>query len=306
MGDSGGIGSGRRRTVLAFCFLVVVWGSSFPAIKVGLDHAPPLLFAGLRTLLGGVFIAAAAAVWGKDASPGRGMSGVLGMLGVLAVATALNVVFFIGFQTLAVMRLPSGSAAVLIYLQPILTGLLAWAFLGEALTPLKSVGLLLGFAGVVAVSSGSLSGGLSPVGVLLGVVSALSWAGGTVYFKRQQDGGSTRWFVAFMFLCGGLVLTLCGLAADPLSEISWSTGFAASLLYTSFAGIAMAWVLWLRLVSAGEASRVSAYIFFVPLVSVALGAVFLGEELSYSLILGAALIVTGIYLVNRRRAGKAS
>jgi drug/metabolite transporter (DMT)-like permease len=294
------VGSGRRYTVLAFCFLVIVWGSSFPVIKVGLDHAPPLLFAGVRTLLGGVCIAIAASVWERVPSFGRGM------VGVMAVAAALNVVFFIGFQTLAVMYLPSGSAAVLIYLQPILTGFLAWIFLGEGLTPRKSLGLLLGFAGVVAVSSGSLSGELSPVGVSLGVLSALSWAGGTVYFKRRQDGESMLWFVAFMFLSGGLVLTLGGLAFEPWSGISWNAEFAASLAYTSVAGIAVAWILWLRLVSAGEASRVSAYIFFVPLVSVTLGAAFLGEKLSYSLLLGAALIVAGIYLVNRGTKGKAA
>jgi drug/metabolite transporter (DMT)-like permease len=72
------------------------------------------------------------------------------------------------------------------------------------------------------------------------------------------------------------------------------------LLYTAFIGTALAWVLWLGLVRAGEASRVAAYVFFVPLVSVLLGALFLGETLSPLLLVGAALVVCGIYLVNRR------
>jgi O-acetylserine/cysteine efflux transporter len=292
------VGGRRRYTLLAFCILVVVWGSSFPMIKVGLDHTPPLLFAGLRTLLGGACVAVAAVFWEGRPYLGRGA------LGVVAIAAALNVVLFIGFQTLAVMYLPSGSAAVLIYLQPILTGFLAWAFLGEELTARKALGLGLGFAGVVAVSSGSLSGTLPFVGVLMGVLSALSWSLGTVYFKREQGRGSMLWFVAAMFLAGGVVLTAIGLAVEPWSGISWNAEFAASLAYISLAGVGLAWILWLTLVSAGEASRVSAYIFFVPLVSVALGAAFLGEELSYSLVLGAVLVVCGIYLVNRRAAGK--
>lgn len=291
------MGDRRRYTVLAFCVLVVVWGSSFPVIKVGLDHTPPLLFAGLRTLLGGAFVAVAAALWEGRPSPGRDV------LGVVAIAAALNVVLFIGFQTLAVMYLPSGSAAVLIYLQPILVGFLAWAFLEEELTVRKTLGLLLGFAGVVAVSSGSLSGKLPFVGVVMGVLSALSWALGTVYFKRERGRDSMLWFVAAMFLAGGAVLTLLGLAAEPWSGISWNAEFVASLVYVALAGVGVAWILWLALVSAGEASRVSAYIFFVPLVSVALGAAFLGEELTYSLVLGAVLVVAGIYLVNRRVAG---
>lgn len=267
-------------------------------IKVGLDHTPPLLFAGLRTLLGGVCVALAALFW--DGLPSFSRS----TLGVVAGAAMLNVVLFIGLQTLAVMYLPSGSAAVLIYLQPILTGFLAWAFLGEELNVRKSLGLLLGFAGVVAVSSGGLSGEIPPVGVMFGVLSALSWSLGTVYFKRKRGGGSVLWFVAAMFVMGGAVLTPIGLAVEPWSGISWNAEFLASLLYVSLTGVGVAWILWFGLVSVGEASRVSAYIFFVPLVSVATGSVFLGEELSYSLMLGAALIVAGIYLVNRRVIGK--
>lgn len=292
------MGERRGYTVLAFCALVLVWGSSFPVIKVGLDHAPPMLFAGLRTVLGGGIVALAAALWEGRPSLRKGA------LGVVAVAATLNVVMFIGFQTLTVMYLPSGSAAVLIYLQPILTGALAWVFLGEELTPRRSAGLLLGFAGVVAVSSGSFVGGLSPAGVALGVLSALSWSLGTVYFKRARGSGSMLWFVALMFLAGGAVLTAAGLVFEQWSGIAWNAEFVASLLYVASAGVGLAWLLWLELVSRGEASRVSAYIFFVPLVSIVLGAAFLGEELSYTLALGAALIVSGIYLVNRRTRGE--
>jgi drug/metabolite transporter (DMT)-like permease len=61
-----------------------------------------------------------------------------------------NIVLFIGLQTYAILYLPSGSAAVLVYLQPILVGVLAWLILGELLSAAKLVGLLLGFFGIVA------------------------------------------------------------------------------------------------------------------------------------------------------------
>lgn len=282
----------RRATLMAFFVLVVVWGSSFAAIKVGLDYTPPVLFAGLRTLLAGLVITLAALVWTGRPEFGGGLSAV-------SVSALFNVCLFIGLQTFAVLYLPSGSAAVLIYLQPILVGLLAWMFLGEGLSATKLLGLGLGFSGVVAVSAGSLSGALSPLGVVFGVLAALSWAVGTVHFKRFGSRGSTLWFVAGTFLLGGAVLTALGLLIEPLSGIRWTGTFVASLLYTSVAGTGMAWVLWLSLVAAGEASRVAAYIFFVPLVSVVVGALFLGETLSYTLTLGAILVVAGIYLVNR-------
>src|SRR5215210_2099955 len=89
--------------------------------------------------------------------------------GAYASLSMLNVVLFLGLQTFAIMLLPSGTAAVLIYLQPILTGLLAWLLLGESLTPAKIAGLLLGFSGIVAVSFGGFSGAVSVAGVAFAV-----------------------------------------------------------------------------------------------------------------------------------------
>jgi O-acetylserine/cysteine efflux transporter len=221
---------------------------------------------------------------------------------VFLLLALFNVVLFIGLQTYAIRYLPSGSAAVLVYLQPILTGLLAWLILSEPLSASKLIGLLLGFSGIVAVSAGSILGGanaISPVGVVLGAGSALSWALGTVYFKKYETRLSTLWAVAVPFVVGGVILTALGLLVEPWGEVSWTGEFVASLLYSGLVGIALAWVIWFALVRAGEASRVAAYIFAVPLTAVLIGVVYLDEPLGYPLLIGAALVVSGIYLVNR-------
>ena len=282
----------RRFTVLAFVLLVFFWGSSFPAIKIALGYTPPVLFSGLRTLLCGLAVTTVAAIWGGKVNLRRNLP-------ALMLLALFNVVLFIGCQILTILYLPSGLAAVLIYLQPILVGFMAWLMLGEALSPAKLIGLFLGFSGIVAVSVGSLFGTMPLLGVALGVATALFWALGTVYFKRVQERVSTLWSVAGPFLIGGIFLTVLGLVLEPWSEISWTGTFIASWLYVSLAGTALAWVLWLGLVRAGEASRVAAYVFFVPLTAVLMGVLFLGETLSSSLLVGAALVVSGIYLVNR-------
>lgn len=285
----------RRFAILAFVFLILFWSSAFGAIKVSLEYAPPVLFAGTRTLLCGAVVTLAALVWGGQANLRREWP-------VYLLLAAFNVVLFMGLQTLTILYMPSGSAAVVIYLQPILVGLLSYLILGEQLSAAKVVGLVLGFSGVVVVSAGSLSGSSlgTPLGVAFGVGSALSWALGTVYFKRYGEGVSTLWAVAAPFSAGGVVLTGLGLVLEPLSGISWTGTYVAGFLYTALVGTALAWILWLGLVKAGEASRVSVYVFFVPLVSVLLGAIFLGEILSPLLLVGAALVVCGIYLVNKQ------
>jgi O-acetylserine/cysteine efflux transporter len=263
----------RRFVVLAFVLLVLFWSSTFSVVKVGLHYSPPVLFAGLRSIVGGLSILVATLLWG-------GRPDLRHDWGVYAMLSMLNVVLFMGLQTFAIMLLPSGTAAVLIYLQPILTGLLAWLMLGESLSIAKLVGLFLGFSGIVAVSAGGFSGEISVAGVAFAVVSALMWALGTVYFKRVQDRISMLWTIALMFLFGGIVLLALGLVIESPTEISFSGSLVASVLYSGFVGTGLAWVLWLGLVRAGEASTVAAYVFFVPLASVAIGALVLDERLS--------------------------
>ena len=174
------------------------------------------------------------------------------------------------------------------------------------LTATKVVGLLLGFAGIVAVSSGGLldaAGEVTLVGVVSGVASALAWAMGTVGFKKYEARISTLWAIALPFLAGGAALTVLGLFIEPLSGVSWSGPLFSSVLYSAFIGTGLAWMLFFGLVRAGEASRVASFIFVVPLAAVVIGAVVLDEALGLSLLAGAALIVSGIYLVNRTPRG---
>ncbi len=285
----------RRFGALAFAVLVIAWGSSFSVVKIGLEDAPPVLFVGGRTLVAGVLMTAVASAWGGALNFRRDWR-VFGFL------TVFNVALFVGFQTFAVLYLPSGTAAVLIYLQPILVGIFAWLFLGESLTPTKVFGLLLGFAGIVAVSSAGLLGApgdVTPVGVACGVASALFWALGTVGFKKYEARVSTLWAVAVPFLAGGVALSALGFLLESPSDISWTGPLISSVLYSALVGTGLAWLLFFGLVRAGEASRVASYIFVVPLAAVVIGALLLDEGLGPPLLVGAALVVSGIYLVNR-------
>ncbi len=282
----------------ALCLLVVFWGSSFAVVEVGLRSSPPMLFAGLRSLLGGLAMLAVALAWGGSPNLRREWR-------AFAFLAVFNVAIFIGLQTYAISMLPSGTAAILVYLQPILVGFFAWMMLGEALSVAKVAGLLLGFSGIVAVSAGGISSDVPPEGILFGAGSALSWAIGTVYFKRVQARVSALWSVAVPFVAGGAALTILAVLTEPMGEVSLSGGFFAALGWASLLGIAAAWVIFFGLVGAGEASRVSAYIFVVPITAVAIGVIFLGEPLRATLLIGAALVIGGIYLVNRSPGGKA-
>jgi drug/metabolite transporter (DMT)-like permease len=282
--------------VLTTVALVLAWGSTFGAVKIGLESVTPTLFAGLRAVIGALVLVpiALARHGGPRFRSTWRMHAGLGLT---------NIVLFFGLQTVAVLELASGLAAVLIYLQPILVGLLAWRFLGEQLRPAKALGLLMGFGGIVAVSAGALRGHVSGLGVVEALGAALAWAVGTLLLKRAQEHIDPWWAVALPFVIGAVVLVAVGVSTEGWT-VEWSWRFVAALLYTGLVGTASAWVLWLRLLTSGEATAASSYIFFVPIVALLLGTVFLGEDLAATLLVGAALVVAGVYLVNRRPASE--
>lgn len=279
---------------LMVVLLVVAWSSTFAAIKLGLEYCPPLLFAGLRALLGGAAMAAFA--W-RSGMPLRWRT----TWPTYLLLAFLNVVLFLGLQTVAIMDLPTGMAAVLLYLQPVLTGLLAWPVLGESLSVTKMLGLLLGFAGIVTVSWDGLHGDIAPQGVAIALVAAVAWAFGTVLVKRKEEMLVGPVTITVQFVIGGAVLTALGLVVEGPAEITWVPGLWVGLGYSALVGTTLAWALWFWLIRAGEASRAAAFIFFVPLSAIAIGAVLLDEQVTPLLAVGAALVVAGIILVNRRR-----
>ena len=112
------------------------------------------------------------------------------------------------------------------------------------------------------------------------------------------------WAVAIPFVIGGMVLTLFSFAIESWSDVSPTATLFVSLTYVSLVEIALAWLIWFGLIRAGEASRVAVYVFFVPLVSIVIGAIFLDEQLTTSLLIGTFLILTGTFTVNRSSTGK--
>lgn len=281
-----------RHPHVALGSLILIWGVGYPIMKVGLAYCPPLLFAGLRAVGGGLLLTALALHH-------DGLPDLAGTWPALLVSALFNVLLFFGLSTLSVQLLPAGIASVVLYLQPIFIAGLAHVWLGERLTRTKMAGLLLGFGGVAAIMVQGMHGTLSPSGLAYGIGSAGAWALGTVAFKRAAP-RSILWFIALPFLLGGLLIVASGLAVgERWADIAWTPSFVLVLAYGAAVGLALSWTLWLALVAIGEASRMAGNTFLVPLVSVAAGTLFLGEPLTAMLAVGGLAVMAGVYLVNR-------
>lgn len=283
----------RSQTVLFVAFLVLVWGVNWPVTKLALNYTPPVLFSGMRTLLGGILLLFVAL-------PKYKRMRFKETWFVYLISAVFNIILYYGLQTIGLKYLPSGLFSVLVFLQPVLVGVFSWLWLGESMNGIKMFGLILGFAGVAAISLGGLSGHISTLGILLGLGSALCWAIGTVYVKKAGAAVDPIWLVTLQLIIGGLFMTGAGSALESWSSIVWGTPYIVSLLFISIFVIAIGWFIFFTLIGSGEASQVASNTFLIPIVAIVTGMLFLHEPFTFYLLTGVVMIVVSIYFVNRK------
>ncbi|NUU60199.1 DMT family transporter [Paenibacillus sp. JW14] len=281
----------QKKNILLLLFLVIVWGVNWPLSKIALAYAPPLLFAGIRTLIGGVLLILLALPRWKSLRFKE-------LWPIYLVSAILSIVFYYGFQTIGLQYVPAGLFSSIVFLQPVLLGIFSWMWLGESMYALKIAGLLLGFIGVASLSVGGFTGSISGWGILLALASALSWAFGTIYMKLRSARVDTLWMTAMQITIGGLILTLSGSVTERWGDILWNGAFIADTLFISIFVIAMGWVVYFKLINEGEAGKVGSFTFLIPLISIGTSVVFLKEQITLNLVIGLLLIVCSIVLVN--------
>jgi drug/metabolite transporter (DMT)-like permease len=282
----------RMQTILLITFLIAVWGLNWPILKIALTYSPPILFTGIRTLLGGFVLLIIAIPRYKRLNLKRTWP-------IYLICALLNVILYHGLHTIGLNYMPSGLLAAIVFLQPVLVGIFAWLWLGEAMYGMKIAGLILGFLGVGVISGAGLLGQISIVGILLALGSSLSWALGTIYVKKIGAVVDSIWLVTLQFIIGGIVMTAVGTGSENWSDIVWNPTFILCLLFISIFVFALGWLVYFELIFAGEATKVTSYTFLIPTVAILMGTLFMDEPFTKSLMIGLILILFSIYFVNR-------
>src|SRR5699024_6708713 len=201
-------------------------------------------------------------------------------------------------QTIGLVYISSSLMTILIYFQPVLVALIAWFWLGELMTLKKITGLVIGFCGIIIVSMDGISNQVSIFGITLGLFTAFFWAFGVCYIKKTSSYVDALWMVALQSIIGGIILTGFGTFFENWTDILFTPVYFFGLIYGSTFGIPIALIIYYTLVNRGEAGKVSSFTFFVPIVSVLIGVLFLEDSLTYKLLIGLLLVVISIYLVS--------
>ncbi len=294
----------RAKTLLAFAIIYFVWGSTFLAIRIGVQAVPPFLFAAMR------FLAAGFALYGWVRIKGERNPNSRQWMSILLLA-ALIFVGDYGLLFWAEQRVPSGVAAVMLATIPAFMALSEIALLRtQRLTVRLAIALLTGTCGVAVLVSHSLNLGGAPIdraGAVALIFGAISWSVASALTRKLPLPASKSMSSGAQMLAGGLLLTLAAAARGELrgfhpSAIPLEAWLA--LLYLIVAGSIIGFTAYLWLLHHQSPTKVGTYAYVNPVVAVLLGYFAGGEPLGTRTIVGSLCVLASVVMITTTRASK--
>jgi drug/metabolite transporter (DMT)-like permease len=285
---------------LNFASVYILWGSTFLAIRIGVQDLPPALMAGTRFLVAGL-IMFAYLVWRGVPLPPRDHYVPIALTGLMLLFGGNWLV------TLAETTVPSGMAAVIIANLPFFMVLLeALRKDGEKITPLVVLGLLVGFGGMLLLYWPKLQS-LGPRGLyemrgemcLLG--ANLCWAVGSIYSKHRVRKVDPLMAVALEMLVAGAALCLTGLLLGEAPRYNLTPHAMAAVGWLIVAGSLLGFSSYMWLLSHVPAAKLATYAYVNPVIAVFLGWLVLGEPVDWRTWVGTFVILGGVAVVNLAR-----
>lgn len=284
----------RPLQLATLVLLSVIWGSAFMLVKVVLEEVDPLTLVAGRLAGAALFLSLAVAVTGHAFPRDRTAWHAFVFLGLV------NNVWPFVLLSWGQDRIDSGLAAIFTASMPLSTVLLAHVWIQERLTPGRTVGVLIGFAGVFVLIGPDLreltqSSTLGELAILLGV---LGYSAGTVFARRYLQNADVIATAAGQTIVGAAVMIPFALAIDQPFDLDLSTKHAIAWATLGVLPSGIAYLLFfplIRQVSATQASMVS---YLIPISAVLLGALVLDERLNAWSFAGLALIIVGVSVVN--------
>ncbi len=271
--------------------LTLGWGMNWPLMKIALDGIS------LWTFRAFCVAAGAFCLLGLGLMAGQRIRIPLRTVPMLALISFFNITCWNVLALYGISHLPSGRASVIAFTMPLWAILLGRFVLQEKIDLWKAIGLLLGLAGLGLLILTDWSGVTTGPGGLLMLGAAISWAIGTVLFKRfpLPVGGivNTGWQMAI----GGLPIILGAAVFDWDRPQNWAPAPVFALLYNMFVCFVFCYWAWMRMVARTPVAVAGLSTLMIPVVGTVSGMLMLGESPSPIDLLGLALIVGALVCV---------
>ncbi|TAJ21870.1 MAG: DMT family transporter [Rugosibacter sp.] len=282
---------GQRTAWMLLAAVVLFWGVNWPVMKYGLHYVPPLTFAALRMIMGAIVLAAVATWRHELRFPHREDWPLVLGVGLLQMAA------FMGLVNVGLQYVPAGRSAILAYTTPLWVVPLAVLWLGEVLTTLRIVGLVLGMIGVAVLFNPFAFDWHDPKTVLgngMLLFAALLWAILIVKVRGHRWKGSPLSLMPWQLMVAACAMAPFIYLFEDVRTIQWGEPLGWVLLYNG--PIATAFCFWamISVTRALPAITTSLSLLCVPVVGYVSASLVLGEAVTLTNSLGFALILGGL------------
>jgi drug/metabolite transporter (DMT)-like permease len=282
---------------LALTAVCIIWGTTYLALRIAVLHFPPFLFTALRQTCAGFLLLAFMFTVGKASLPSKAHLFRQAIGGFFMISLGNGLVAW------AEMHIPSGVAAVICSLMPVLVILINVTIHREEKPTFPIIaGVILGLIGIVVIFSEHLAAFSKMeyiIGIALTFTAALAWAGGSIWIKKNHTESNPFVNAGLQMFFGGFLLFPFSLIFDDLTHITWTGDVAWALLYLIVFGSLVAYASYAYTLRKLPMTIVSMYAYINPLVAVALGWLVLDETLNTKIWFAMALTISGIYIVNK-------
>jgi len=288
--------SERLRVVAGFAVIAILWGSTWLAIKIGLQSVPPFFGVAIRFTVAFAALFILVRLRRERFLFDRTSLMLYANLGVLSFSFPYALVYW-GEQYVA-----SGLASVLFAVYPFVVAIGSHFLLaGERLNPNKLGGIVLGFAGLVIIFWSDIHlGTASTLGMGAILLSTGMQAGSLIFVKRKHKDISPT-----VMTLGGMVVGVCimyvlAFSFEQTSDIHFDARGLGTILYLGTFGTVVTFVIYYWLLKKVEAVYLSLVSLVSPVLAVTLGALLLDEVFSPRTFAGAGLVFVGLLVANRR------
>jgi drug/metabolite transporter (DMT)-like permease len=279
----------------------LIWGTTYLGIRIALETIPPLLMAAMRWITAGGLLILVLALRGERL-PARREWPSLAILGILLLG------FGNGAVVWAEQTVPSGLTAVLVATSPFwMVGIDAMMPAGDPITVRRTLGLIVGFGGIVMLVWPEIHLDASGRGFLGGVLAAqiacVGWAIGSSYARWRGRGHASEENVlataAFEMLFGGIALLLVSIALGEPARLAFTPRTASALVYLTIVGAIGGFSAYAYALKHLAVATVSLYAYVNPIIAVILGTLVLQEPFGLRMLFAALVVLVGSGLVRR-------
>jgi drug/metabolite transporter (DMT)-like permease len=287
----------RLKVILAFAMVYILWGSTYLAIGVAVDHVPPPMMGASRFIIAGLLMLGWRKLSGNSIAVSSAELFRLTVIGTLLLVTS-NVV--LGW---AEQMIPTGLAALLIAITPLWFLLLErLSHKGERFSARAIVGIAFGIAGVAVLMWPKLRLGLALghqeiLGMALVLGASLSWATGSVLSKHWHVTLDAYGASGWEMLMAGIVNLLVGTALGEPPRTHWDRDAILAIVYLIIAGSLVGFTAYVWLLKNVATSKVATYAYVNPIVAVFLGWSIRHETIDAWMFAGSVIIVASVILV---------